>query len=64
MDIMDKMILYATDHYLTIIIIIGAIAVVASVLKVLFSKTCPDCLNRSVPKQAKVCQKCGYRFDD
>jgi len=64
MDIMDKLIFYATDHYLTIIIKVGAIAVAALVLKVLFSKTCPDCLNRSVPKPAKVCQKCGYRFDD
>jgi hypothetical protein len=46
------------------VIIFGVIALAATILKGLFEKTCPDCLNKSVPKQAKVCSKCGYRFDD
>jgi len=60
---MDKWALYVMDHIWTFVIIFGVIFVVASVLKALSEKTCPDCSNKSVPKRAKVCQKCGYRFD-
>jgi hypothetical protein len=61
---MDKWALYVMDHIWTFVIIFGVIALAATILKGLFEKTCPDCLNKSVPKQAKVCSKCGYRFDD
>ena len=47
------------DHFWLSLIIF---AIIAIVLKRLSQKTCPDCLNTSVPKYAKVCQKCGYRF--
>jgi ssDNA-binding Zn-finger/Zn-ribbon topoisomerase 1 len=51
------------DHFwlsLTLFLII--LFIITLVIKRLFAKTCPDCLNIWVPKQAKVCQKCGHRF--
>jgi hypothetical protein len=61
---MDRWAFFFVDHSWLFIIIFGAITLVAAVLQGLSEKTCPDCLNKKVPKQAKVCQKCGYRFSD
>lgn len=59
---MDRWAFFVMDHIWIFVIVFGIIAVTATVLKGLSKKTCPDCMDRSVPKQAKVCQKCGYRF--
>jgi hypothetical protein len=61
---MDRWAFLFVDHIWLFVIIFGAIALVATVLQGLSEKTCPDCMNKKVPKQAKVCQKCGYRFGD
>lgn len=61
---MNKWAFFVMDHIWLFVIIFGAIALVATILQGLSEKTCPDCMNKKVPKQAKVCQKCGYRFSD
>jgi hypothetical protein len=61
---MDSWAFFFVNHIWFFVIIFGAIALVATVLQGLSEKTCPDCMNRKVPKQAKVCHKCGYRFSD
>ena len=61
---MDRWAFFSVDHIWFFVIIFGAIALLATVLQGLSEKTCPDCLNKKVPKQAEVCQKCGYRFSD
>jgi hypothetical protein len=61
---MDKWAFFVMDHIWLFVIIFAIIAVAATILKDLSEKTCPDCMNKSVPKHAKVCQKCGYWFSD
>jgi hypothetical protein len=60
----DRWAFFFVDHAWLFVIIFGVIALVATVLQGLRERTCPDCLNKKVPKQAKICQKCGYRFGD
>jgi hypothetical protein len=61
---MDKLLWFVLNHIWLIVIICGGLALVGGIARALSEKTCPDCLNKAVPKQAKVCQKCGYRFRD
>jgi hypothetical protein len=61
---MEKLLWFVLNHIWLIVIIFGGLALVGSIVRTLSVKTCPDCLNKSVPKNARVCQKCGYRFRD
>jgi len=61
---MDRWAFFFANHAGVLLIIFAIIAVAATVLKGLSEKKCPDYLNKKVPKLAKVCQKCGYRFSD
>jgi len=60
----DRWAFFFVNHAGLFLIIFAIIVVIFTILEASSQKTCPDCFNKKVPKQAKVCQTCGYRFSD